>query len=56
MLLFPNSGLIIRFSDGVGENPDGSMNAVNGTIPDISCKKGETALGRCIEEIRQNNF
>ena len=52
LVLLPDSGLIIRLSDGVGENPDGSINAVSGTMPDILCKKGETALGRCLELIR----
>lgn len=55
LIMLPDSGIIIRFSDGVGENPDGSINAVNGTIPDISCKKGETPLARCLEEIRKNS-
>jgi C-terminal processing protease CtpA/Prc len=52
MLLLPDSGLLIRFSGNVGENPDGSINAVTGTKPDITCQKKETPLERCLEEIR----
>ena len=52
MLLLPDSGLLIRFSGNVGENPDGSINAVAGTNPDITCQKKETPLERCLEEIR----
>ncbi|WP_026665358.1 S41 family peptidase [Butyrivibrio sp. FC2001] len=53
LLLLPDSGVLIGFSDCVGENPDGSINAVQGTAPNIPCKKGETPLGRCLEEIRK---
>ncbi|WP_081673512.1 S41 family peptidase [Butyrivibrio sp. FC2001] len=55
MLVLPDSGLLIRFSGGVGENPDGSINAVAGTNPDIMCIKDETPLDRCLEEIRKND-
>ncbi len=53
LLLLPDSGILIRMSDGVGENPDGSINAIHGTTPDITCKKGETPLGRCLAEIKK---
>lgn len=53
LLLLPDSGILIRMSDGVGENPDGSINAIHGTTPDITCKKGETPLGRCLDEIKK---
>lgn len=53
LLLLPNSGLLVRFSATAGENPDGSMNAVSGTAPDIFCIKNKTALDTCIELIRE---
>lgn len=34
LLLLPDSGLLLEFSNTVGENPDGSMD-VEGTAPDI---------------------
>lgn len=51
ILLLPDSGLLVRMSDSVGENPDGTINAIYGTKPDITCKRGETPLNRCLEEI-----
>ncbi len=50
LLMLPDSGLLIRFSAEVGENPDGSMNAAVGTLPDVVCKSKD-AFDRCLELI-----
>ncbi|WP_197029465.1 S41 family peptidase [Butyrivibrio sp. AE3004] len=53
--MLPDSGLLIQFNSAAGENPDGSINAVSGTAPDVSCneKKHSVApLSRCLELIR----
>ena len=46
----PNSGLLIRFSCTVGENPDGTQN-IFGTIPDIICSNGESSLQKALKLI-----
>ena len=53
LILLPESGLLVRFSYFVGENPDGSINAVRGTRPDEVCIKGALPLNRCLELIRE---
>ena len=53
LILLPDSGMLIRFSFFVGENPDGSINAVRGTRPDEICIKGTLPLTRCLELIRE---
>lgn len=53
LILLPDSGLLVRFSFFVGENPDGSINAVSGTHPDEICIKGTLPLNRCLELIRE---
>lgn len=55
LLLLPNTGLLLRFSAVVGENPDGSMNAARGTAPDEFCLPGQTPLARCLELIRDGD-
>ena len=52
LLLLPESGLLVRFSSMAGENPDQSLNAAVGTLPDVPCVKKMTALNRCLEWIR----
>ena len=54
LVMLPDSGLLVRFSGEVSENPNGTINAVAGTSPDVLCVKGETALERCLELIRGN--
>ena len=54
LVMLPDSGLLVRFSCEVGENPDGTINAVVGTSPDVLCIKEETALECCLETIRGN--
>lgn len=50
LLKLPDSGLLVRFSAEAGENPDGSMNAAVGTLPDVVCKSKD-AFDRCLELI-----
>lgn len=52
LILLPESGLLIRFSSMVGENPDGKINAVTGTMPDLLCRKGMLPLTLCLKTIR----
>ena len=56
LILLPDSGLLVRFSYFVGENPDGSINAVRGTCPDEICIKGTLPLDRCLELIRKEQL
>ena len=52
LVLLPYSGVLVRFSAMAGENPDGSMNAREGTKPDILCGPTEDAFNKCIAIIR----
>ena len=52
LVLLPYSGVLVRFSAMAGENPDGSMNAREGTKPDILCGPTEDAFNKCITIIR----
>lgn len=40
----PNTGILIRFSAQVGENPDGTCNTERGTKPDYVCNRYESPL------------
>ena len=54
--MLPDSGIIIQFNCAAGENPDGTINAVVGTSPDVNCnEKGHivSPLERCLELIRE---
>ena len=54
--MLPDSGIMIQFNCAVGENPDGTINAVVGTSPDVNCnEKGHivSPLERCLELIRE---
>ena len=44
MVDLPNTGILVRFSTLVGENPDGTCNAEAGTAPDYFCNRFESPL------------
>ncbi|WP_411677988.1 S41 family peptidase [Caproicibacter sp.] len=51
--VLPNSGICLRFSAGLGLNPDGGSNEEFGTTPDVRCKPGEDALQTCLDLIEK---
>ena len=53
--ILPNTGILIRFSLDIVINDDGEVNAIVGTYPDRYCKKNETPLDKCIEEIKKDS-
>ena len=55
LVILPYSGLLVRFSCMAGENPDGGMNAAEGSYPDVICIKGEWPLNRCLELINEQH-
>ncbi len=44
MFDLPNTGILVRFSAQVGENPDGTCNTERGTRPDYVCNRYESPL------------
>ncbi|MBQ9815667.1 MAG: hypothetical protein IJM53_08260, partial [Lachnospiraceae bacterium] len=55
LVILPYSGLLVRFSCMAGENPDGGMNAAEGSYPDVICINGEWPLNRCLELINEQH-
>lgn len=53
LFLLPETGLLLRYSLTAGENPEGTMNAAQGTSPDVLCIRGQLPLSRCLELIRE---
>lgn len=55
-LLLPlkRTGLLVYFSTAMAANPDGSLNALQGVLPDHVClpKKNQTPLELCLEQIK----
>lgn len=49
----PNCGMLVRFSPFYFLNEDGTCNDVEGTHPDIEIESGETAMQRCLKEIKK---
>ena len=45
------TGLLVRFSVASCANPDGSINAEKGTLPDVICKPGELPYWACLRAI-----
>lgn len=50
--VLPNSGACFQFSPTLGLNPDGTINAVSGTQPDIDTSHDD-ALSICLQKIRE---
>ena len=44
MFDLPNTGILVRFSAQVGENPDGTCNTERGTMPDYACGRFEAPI------------
>lgn len=44
MIDLPNTGILVRFSVQVGENPDGTCNTESGTTPDYFCNRFESPI------------
>ena len=49
----PNSGMLIRFDAFYYLNEDGTCRDLEGTQPDIEIESGETAMQRCLKEIKK---
>lgn len=49
----PNSGLLIRFDAFYFLNEDGTCHDLEGTYPDIEIESGETAMQRCLQEVKK---
>ena len=49
----PNCGMLVRFGAFYFLNEDGTCNDVEGTHPDIEIESGETAMQRCLKEIKK---
>ena len=49
----PNCGMLVRFSPFYFLNEDGTCNDLEGTHPDIEIESGETAMQRCLKEIKK---
>ena len=49
----PNSGMLIRFNAFYFINQDGTCHDLEGTHPDIEIESGETAMQRCLKEIKK---
>ena len=49
----PNCGMLVRFSPFYFLNEDGTCNDLEGTHPDIEIESGETAMQRCLQEIKK---
>ena len=49
----PNCGMLVRFSPFYFLNEDGTCNDLEGTHPDIETESGETAMQRCLKEIKK---
>jgi hypothetical protein len=53
LIMLPDSGILIRFSNTAGETPDGAL-SVDGTEPDILLET-EPLSEALLELIRRNN-
>lgn len=49
----PNCGMLVRFGAFYFLNEDGTCNDLEGTHPDIETESGETAMQRCLKEIKK---
>ncbi len=49
----PNCGMLVRYSPFYFLNEDGTCNDLEGTHPDIEIESGETAMQRCLKEIKK---
>ena len=49
----PNCGMLVRFGAFYFLNEDGTCNDLEGTHPDIEIESGETAMQRCLKEIKK---
>ena len=49
----PHCGMLFRFHPFYFINEDGASNDTNGTTPDIEIESGETAMQRCLKEIKK---
>ena len=49
----PNCGMLVRFNPFYFINEDGTCRDLEGTRPDIEIESGETAMQRCLKEIKK---
>ena len=49
----PNCGMLVRFNPFYFINEDGTCRDLEGTHPDIEIESGETAMQRCLKEIKK---
>ena len=49
----PNCGMLVRYSPFYFINEDGTCWDLEGTHPDIEIESGETAMQRCLKEIKK---
>ena len=49
----PNCGMLVRYAPFYFINEDGTCLDLEGTYPDIEIESGETAMQRCLKEIKK---